>query len=248
MLPATITNPWGERLAFSFTPGAAERRDLVVLGHGLTSDKERPWSEGLAEALRRQGIASVRIAFSGNGESEGEFVESNITKEVADLGAVLDAFDGWRSSYVGHSMGGAVGLLRASTDRRIRTLVSLSAVTHAAEFMRDMFVHLRPGDPILDKPHCPFSAELRADLLSLGSLTSVAGEVSVPWLVVHGTNDEIVPSRHSVDLNAAAAGRSELVLLEGVDHTFGEDGLERMLEVVTPWLCERLNAERGYGS
>ena len=241
MLPERIHNAGGERLAFSFEEGAPGRTDVVVLGHGLTSDKDRPWSEGLAHALSERGIASLRFAFSGNGESEGRFVDSNITKEVDDLGAVLDALEGRRISYVGHSMGGAVGLLRAVRDARIVNLVSLAAVTHAEEFMRRMFTGLQPGDPMLDKPHCPFSVALWDDLVGLGSLTAHAPSVAVPWLVVHGTRDEIVPAVHSTDLARAAGSGCELVLLEDVDHSFTGDGVEQVVARVVPWLAQRLS-------
>ncbi|MCP3920127.1 MAG: alpha/beta fold hydrolase [bacterium] len=236
MIPHTILNPSGERLAFSFTAGEPDRRDIVVLGHGLTSDKDRPWSRALAQALERAGIASIRIAFSGNGESEGRFVDSTITKEVADLGSVLDAFEDWNVRYVGHSMGAAVGLVRAATDDRIRGLVSLAGVTHAAEFVRRMFGHLRHGEPMLDKPHCPYNPALESDLLAWDSFAHKATEIEVPWLIVHGTDDDVVPVQHSLDLHAAATDRSELVVLDGVDHSFGADGLEQMIAVVGPWL------------
>ena len=117
---ATLRNPVGERLAYTWTDGTPGRSDLVVIGHGLTSDKERPWSERLSADLAAAGVASLRLAFSGNGNSEGRFEDSNITKELDDLGAVLDHFADSRIAYVGHSMGAAVGVLRAAADPRIR--------------------------------------------------------------------------------------------------------------------------------
>ena len=107
-----ISNRQGERLDYSFRPGMAAKRGLVVLGHGVTGNKDRPFLVSLADALSAEGIATLRISFSGNGESAGSFAESTITKEVADLGAVLDALDGWQVAYAGHSMGGAVGARR----------------------------------------------------------------------------------------------------------------------------------------
>ena len=76
MIASELHNASGERLAFSFVPGSDDSRDIVVMGHGVTSDKDRPWSCGLSEALASAGVASLRIAFSGNGESEGSFADS----------------------------------------------------------------------------------------------------------------------------------------------------------------------------
>ncbi|MCB9916242.1 MAG: hypothetical protein H6828_14025, partial [Planctomycetes bacterium] len=40
-----IENAWGERLACTWTAGPHDASPVVVIGHGLTSDRERPWSQ-----------------------------------------------------------------------------------------------------------------------------------------------------------------------------------------------------------
>ena len=244
MIPNEIRNAQGERLAFTFVPGASDVRNLVVIGHGLTSDKERPWSEGLSLRLQERGIPSLRIAWSGNGESEGSFPDSTISKEVKDLGSVLDALPGWNISYIGHSMGGAVGLLRAAQDARICGLVSLAAITHSAAFFDRLFGDLPLGEPLLDKPHCPLGEALGADMRAIGTTLGFASSVRIPWLIVHGVEDDVVPAQDSVDLHGAAPAEAQLVLLEGVDHSFTADGLPQMLDAVVPWLVQTLDSPR----
>lgn len=233
-----IRNQEGERIANTWVPGAPGGRDVVIIGHGVTSDKERPWSEHLSQELAHRGVASMRIAWSGNGESEGSFADSTITKEVADLGSVLDALgEPWRVSFVGHSMGGAVGMRRAATDLRIRRLVCLAGMVHTASFLDSFFGHLEVGQPMLDKPHCPLSAKLVQDLHEIGTVVGDSPKIHVPWLIVHGTADDVVPIAHARDAHAAAAGHAELHELEGVDHSFTGPGLQEMASVVVPWLC-----------
>ena len=59
-----IRNSSGERLDHHFHP--AERRDaLVILGHGLTGNKDRPLLVALAEGLSARGWPCLRISFSG---------------------------------------------------------------------------------------------------------------------------------------------------------------------------------------
>jgi uncharacterized protein len=240
MIPDEIRNSQGERLAFTFVPGSPEIRELVVIGHGLTSDKERPYSEALSSRLQERGIPSLRIAWSGNGNSEGRFQDSTISKEVEDLGSVLDALPGWNISYVGHSMGGAVGLLRAAQDPRIRALVSLAAITHSAAFFERLFGDLPIGEPLLEKPHCPLGEALGADMRAIGSTLSSARSLKTPWLIVHGELDDVVLVQDSIDLHAVAPEQAELVLLKGVDHSFTEEGLAQMLDSVLPWLAKTL--------
>ena len=191
--PGEIRNASGERLDHTFVSGRPGQEDVVVIAHGVTSQRDRPWAADLAAALTAAGIAVVQFSFSGNGASEGRFEDATPTKEVEDLGSILDAFPGFRVACVGHSMGGAVSLLRASRDPRIAALVSLAGMLHVHEFMQRHFGHLRPGDAMLEKPACPWNRNLEEDARRLGSLTDVARGIRIPWLLVHGTADELRP-------------------------------------------------------
>ena len=64
-----IKNGHGERLDYSFHGGEGDR--IVVIGHGVTGNKDRPALVALAEGLAEAGISALRFSFSGNGESEG---------------------------------------------------------------------------------------------------------------------------------------------------------------------------------
>ncbi len=234
-----LSNRHGERLDYAFTPGQEGRRDLVVIGHGVTAHKDRPWLIALSEALSRAGIASLRFSFSGNGQSQGLYRESTITKEVEDLQSVLDALDGWTLVYAGHSMGGAVGVLLAAVDERISALVSLAGMVHIGEFMRNHFGGLRPGeDGMFDKPDCPLAQEFLDDAIAIDSVLGHASKISVPWLMVHGDVDEIVPLQDSLDIQKAAEGSLDLVELVGADHRF-TDREAAMTEAVVPWVEQR---------
>jgi uncharacterized protein len=57
----------------------------------------------------------------------------------------------------------------------------------------------------------------------------------VPWLLVHGDADELVPLADSEDARAAADGRPELVVLPGVDHRF-TGAVPAMTAAVVTWL------------
>jgi pimeloyl-ACP methyl ester carboxylesterase len=242
-LPFEIRNALGERIDHAYsrsvTPAVEAPREVVVIGHGVTSHWDRPWQTELSAALGDAGIAAVLVSFAGNGASEGRFENVTPTKEAADLGAVLDALQAWgvrRFAYVGHSMGGAVGVLRASVDPRIEALVSLAGMFHVHAFMQRTFGHLVPGEGLmLDKPGCVWNRTLADDAERLGSLTAQAAAVRVPWLLVHGDADELVPLQESLDAQAAAGGRPELVVLPGVDHRF-TDAIPEVCAAVVPWL------------
>jgi predicted alpha/beta-hydrolase family hydrolase len=57
-----IKNPQGERLDYSFHPGQAGSKNIVILGHGVTGNKDRPFIVALAEGLAATGVATLRVS------------------------------------------------------------------------------------------------------------------------------------------------------------------------------------------
>ena len=238
---AEIRNAKGERLDYSFHDAPGGNSSVVVIGHGVTANKDRPFVEALAMGMATVGVSALRFSFAGNGASEGSFEECCITKEVGDLGAVLDALPGKQVIYVGHSMGGAVGVIRAARDERIRGLVSLAGMVHTAEFANREFGDVTPGaGSMWDKPECPLSQAFVDDMNEIGSVTEYAPHITVPWLLVHGGSDDVVPIDESREIHALANEPKELFEIPECDHVFDAfecpDALPAMVSKATSWV------------
>ena len=238
-----IRNAQGEQLDYTFHPGARDDAPLVVIGHGVTAHKDRPFLVALADGLAASGIAALRVSFAGNGASQGRFADSTISKEVEDLGAVLDALPGLTVAYAGHSMGGAVGVLRASRDTRIRCLISLAAMVHTAAFAERSCSSRVPGrDLLLDKPGCVVSQAYLDDLRQIGSVLEQGARITVPWLFVHGAKDELIPLSDTREAFARAQTSKELVVLDEADHSFEPGCTSAMVQAVTRWCLAQFAA------
>lgn len=238
-----IRNSSGERLDHHFHP--AERRDtLLILGHGLTGDMDRPLLVAIAEGLCARGWPCLRISFSGNGGSEGSFEDTNITKQINDLLTVFDNVPDYvRIAYAGHSMGGAVGVMTAATDLRIGALVSLAGMTHTADFVQREFGGLVPGtDCLWEDEDFPLSAALMDDLTSIGSTLEAAAKVLQPWLLIHGAEDDVVPLQDSRDAHAAAGCEKRLLEIPGAGHVFDEASYPLIVDAVDAWLASHFGA------
>jgi pimeloyl-ACP methyl ester carboxylesterase len=212
MTSITVKNPSGERLDVSFHP--AQRKDaLVILGHGLTGNKDRPLLFALARGLSARGWPCFRISFSGNGQSDGRFEEATPTKEVA------------------------VGVLAAARDLRIGLLVSLAGMVHTADFVAREFGALTPGrDLMWDEPEHPLSEAFVADMQAIGDILPAAAQVTQPWLMIHGGADELVPVEDGREAYAAAVCRKRWIEIDGADHSFGEDDYPRIIDAIDEWL------------
>ena len=235
-----IANLQGERIDHSFHLGDATSRRLIVLGHGVTGNKDRPFVVALAEGLAASGVNALRISFSGNGASGGKFTDSTISKEVADLGSVFDALAGWQIGYIGHSMGGAVGVLRASQDERIRLLVSLAGMVRTAAFAQREFGTVKPGSGFMwDDEKCPLSQSYMDDLTQIGTVLDAAPKIKVPWLLVHGTEDDVVPIQDSKDILIRAGSDVKFIAMPGANHVFGGEHTAPMVRTVVEWVKAR---------
>ena len=236
-----IKNGHGERLDYAFHEGERGAKNIVVLGHGVTGNKDRPFIVALAEGLAAVGIPALRFSFSGNGASEGRFIDSTIFKEVDDLCVVLDRLKDYAICYVGHSMGGAVGVLRASEDSRIQLLVSLAGMVHTKAFAQREFGDVTPDEGFMwDEPDCPLSQAYMDDLTQINTVVDRAPQITVPWLLVHGDEDDVVPIEDSHDILERVDGQTQLITLEGASHVFSDEYTPVMVEKVVAWLKTQL--------
>jgi len=232
-----LRNAQGERIDFTYHHGRNGAREIVVIGHGVTGNKDRPFVVALAEGLAKAGIPSVRISFAGNGGSGGNFTECTVSKEVEDLGAVLDAIKDREICYAGHSMGGAVGVLRASKDPRIKALISLAGMVHTKAFAEREFGMVKPAEGFMwDDTNCPLSQRYMDDMAAVGSVIDCAPKIHVPWLLIHGTEDDVVPIQESREIFARANQPKELIELKGANHVFAGENTAPMVSHVVNWL------------
>lgn len=239
-----MRNPSGEKIDYTHTPGADERRRsgwIVVFGHGVTGNKERPIVVDIARALRDAGWDTLRFSFAGNGDSEGDFREATITKETEDLRAVIDAVSAYYPGivYIGHSMGAAVGVRVAASEDRIKALISLAGMVDTKAFAETEFDGVTPDEGVMwEDEDCPLSSVFMEDLCrQVADVTPEARRISVPWLLVHGTADDVVlpaDTRRIAELRGPAV---KVVEIEGADHSFSDPAAKsRLCEEVTAWI------------
>jgi len=238
-----IRNNQGERIDFTLHHGKPGAREIVLIGHGVTGNKDRPFVIALAEGFAKAGITALRFSFSGNGTSAGKFTQSTVSKEVEDLGAVINAVQDKSICYVGHSMGGAVGVLRAAKDPGIKALISLAGMVHTKAFAEREFGMVKPGEGFMwDDTNCPLSQDYMDDMARIGSVIDEAPKIKVPWLLVHGTKDDVVPIQESREIFARANEPKQLVELKGANHVFAGEHTAPMVFEVVKWVQARFGS------
>ena len=237
-----FTNRHGERLDVSFHHGDKNDR-LVILGHGVTGDKDRPLLVAVAEGLAAAGWSCLRMSFAGNGHSEGDFRAATISKESEELQDLIAQIPGnQRIAYIGHSMGGAVGVKTAAANARIEVVISLAGMMRSASFCKREFGMIIPDQGFMwDEPACPLSQAYVDDLYQIGDLFSDVARLHQPLLLIHGTADDVVFPEDSIDAHEAANTPKRLTLIDGAGHSFDEATYPQVIAAAATWLDEHLS-------
>lgn len=239
----TIKNQQGEQLDYSFSSasgGSDSSEWIVLLGHGVTGNKDRPVIADTAHALNAAGFDTLRFSFAGNGDSEGDFRDATISKEVSDLEAVIEAVAPHyaKIAYVGHSMGNPVGILQAMKDKRIQALVSLAGMIDTKTFAQTEFGEETPDEGLMwDEESCPLSSAYMHDLCdTIVTVEPLVPTIEIPWLLLHGTADDVVLPKDTETVEMIKGNDVQVIYIEGADHSFNEPSHKnQMTQAVVNW-------------
>ncbi|MEK6961596.1 MAG: alpha/beta hydrolase [Nanoarchaeota archaeon] len=194
----------------------------VIVCHGLGGDKDKCWIKDMCNSLASDGIAGVRIDFSGNGESGGRFEDMTYGKLASELKSLIDLLTkkGYNSlGLVGHSMGGAIVIIAGVADNRVKAVVNISGVAYPALEEHVVFVR-KHFETAFEKPKPSdrFIAELQnVDVLE------AAKNLHAPLLTIHGDADQVVPLNEGEAINEAANEPKKMVILFGCGHRLSQD-------------------------
>jgi pimeloyl-ACP methyl ester carboxylesterase len=157
---------------------------------------------------------------------------------VQDLRRVVDALSAGdlevavpsRLGLLGHSRGGGIAILCAAEDPRVRALVTWAAISTVdrwtsaqraawrAEGVQPV-KNTRTGQILPQYPDVLDDVERNQSSLDI---ERAAAGMTVPWLLVHGREDEGVPLLEGERLAAVAPpGRTRFLPIDGAGHTFG---------------------------
>ncbi len=113
-------------------------KKIVVMFHGFTGNKteHNGHFRTIARQLAKKGVASIRMDYHGNGESDGEFYEFGFNDTLDDAKRIIDFatnIEGIESvAILGFSYGGAIASLVAN-DENCDQLVLISAAANMPE-------------------------------------------------------------------------------------------------------------------
>lgn len=230
-------------------------KGAVVICHGFKGFARFSFFPYVATQLAEAGYNAITFDFSGSGIGKDRenftnpdaFTHNTYRQELQDLEEVVAEArahkwieDGY--GLFGHSRGGGVAILHACRDRNVKTLVTWAAISTANRWTHETVAQWRETGFIdivnaRTKQTIPLSTDLLHEVEQYGetmlNIPYSASCIKVPWLILHGAEDETVPASEAERLAVLSDGTSKLHILEGTNHSFGG---KHPLEEITPTL------------
>ncbi len=203
---------------------------FVLFAHCFTCGKNLSAVRHISEALTQNGYAVLRFDFTGLGESEGDFADTNFSSNVDDL---IDAAAFLEREYrapgmlIGHSLGGAAVIFAAAKLPSVKAVVTIGAPAdplHISHLVQDSRKELEArGEATVSVGGKPFriKSQFLHDLES-NKMRSVLPELERAILIMHDPFDKIVGIDNARMLFEMAKHPKSFISLEGAGHLLPE--------------------------
>ena len=221
----------------------------LVLCHGFPAGPGGAAGSGLTYPVLADRLAAetgwtvLTFNFRGAGKSEGDF---SLAGWLADLRAAVDHLRGEGVSGVwvaGSSTGGALAICAAAGDRSIRGVAALAApatfdmwAAHPKRFLEEA----RTTGAVSRKSFPPDVDAWSAELTDIRPLDVVDRVPPRPLLLMHGTDDDVVPVQDARTLATAAGNQVDVRLVHGAGHRLRHD--PRAVAFLLGWMERQATA------
>ena len=222
---------------------------FILFAHCFTCNKNYHAPSKISKSLASKGYGVLRFDFTGLGESEGDFQDTNFSSNVEDLVAAAEFLKREYkapSMIAGHSLGGAAALFAAKKIDSVKCIVTINAPSNLShvqkhfessldEIEKDGYANIKIGGRSF-KIKKQFITDLETNEDS-----SVLKDIRKSLLIMHSPQDEIVSVDHAEELYKAAWHPKSFVSLDGADHMLSnKEDSQYAGNVISAWASKFL--------
>ena len=225
---------------------------FVLFAHCFTCGKDIAAASRIARALVARGFGVLRFDFTGLGNSDGDFANTNFSSNVADL---VSAANFLRQEYqapsilVGHSLGGAAVLKAAQHVPEALGIVTIAAPSSAEHVIKNFAVHVddidEHGQADVNLAGRPFviKKQFLDDLRDQD--TDHIASLKKALLIFHSPMDQTVSINEAEKIYRQAKHPKSFVTLDNADHLLtNKDDAEYVATTIATWAIRYLPAEQ----
>ena len=241
----TFPGAFGDQLAARLDRPEEAPRACALFAHCFTCSKDLKATVRISRALVERGIAVLRFDFTGLGESEGDFADTNFSSNLQDLLAAVDFMRREHQApklLIGHSLGGAAVLATAGqVDEAVAvaTIGAPSDTEHLGEGILRSTPELETAEEaevVLAGRPFRIRRQLIDDLNEQRVLSAVR-KLDKALLVLHSPVDEVVDIDHARRIYQAARHPKSFISLDSADHLLLRDPADAryVAELLAAW-------------
>jgi len=200
-----------------------QNNKAVILAHGYRSDSDKMGD--YAKFYYDLGFDILIPDARGHGNSEGDYVGYGWHDRIDYLGWVdvlIEKYDIEDIVLHGNSMGAATVLMVSGEELppQVRGIIADSGYTTVKEELAHQLKHLYdlPARPLLDFTSMMTKVRSGFTFEEASALDQVKNN-KLPLFIIHGDEDELVPTEMAHELYEAAGGEKELWIVPGAGHT-----------------------------
>ncbi|WP_291844050.1 bifunctional alpha/beta hydrolase/OsmC family protein [Maricaulis sp.] len=234
----------GETLAARLELPAGPPRAHALFAHCFSCSKDILAASRIARRLTRAGIAVLRFDFTGLGQSDGDFANTNFSSNIEDLIAAARYMADHHAApdlLVGHSLGGAAVIAAAAQLPSVKAVATIGAPADAdhvtQQFAASLDAIARDGTAEVSLSGRPFTIKKQfLDDIAGRTLEDAAAGLRRPLLILHSPTDAIVGIDNASRLFLAAKHPKSFVSLDDADHLLrGERDALYAADVIASW-------------
>jgi uncharacterized OsmC-like protein/alpha/beta superfamily hydrolase len=226
-------------------PADGKVKRYAIFAHCFTCSSNLGIVRHISRNLTSNGIAVLRFDFTGLGQSDGDFSETNFSSNVEDIVAVYDFLN---KNYqapellIGHSLGGTAILMAASKLKEVKAIVTIGSPAEPTH-VRHLFNSKLPtieesGEAEVNIGGRPFKIKKQfIDDLEENNLSEIVKKLKIPYLILHSPQDKIVEISNAAQLYNSAFHPKSFISLDGADHLLSNktDALYTA-DVISTWM------------
>ena len=241
----------GEKLAARLDHPVGPPRGYAIFAHCFSCSKDIHAASRISRRLAAEGYAVLRFDFTGLGQSDGDFANTNFSSNVEDLvkaAEYLEAEHGAPGLLVGHSLGGAAVIVAASRLESVRAVATLGAPADAehvkTQFKADLSKIEAEGEAEVSLAGRNFRIRRQfLDDIEGQNVEAAAAALKRPLLIAHAPTDNTVGIDNASRLFIAAKHPKSFIGLDEADHLLTDpDRAEEAGGVIAAW-AERYAAK-----
>lgn len=237
-------NKDGETLSGRLELPSSIPKAFALFAHCFTCSKDIIAANVISRSLTEHGIGVLRFDFTGLGNSQGDFANTNFSLNVQDLVSAC-TYLGKEFKHpellIGHSLGGAA-VLKAATQlgsvKAVATIGAPSNVHHVSQlFAQDLPQIERNGlaEVTLAGRKFTIKKQFIDDLKDSDVLDGIK-TFKKAILVMHSPVDNTVSIDHASEIFLAAKHPKSFVTLDNADHLLMKrDDAEYAAQVIGAW-------------